>query len=58
LRLPQPPSFLAALVGGCATALEYPKAGQAWGQIVEETLAARIHLDSSLRTIMSSGGRI
>jgi len=29
--------FLTALVSGCATAFEFPKTGQAWGQIVEET---------------------
>jgi hypothetical protein len=28
---------LSLLTAGCATAFEYPKAGQAWGQIVEET---------------------
>jgi hypothetical protein len=28
---------LSLLTAGCATAFEYPKTGQAWGQIVEET---------------------
>jgi hypothetical protein len=28
---------LSLLTAGCATAFEYPKTGQAWGLIVEET---------------------